>query len=194
MDGYSDNPRLLSEFLHALAAAGEESATRASAGHAIWPAVLDRVVDLIASGVCPSRDRHYGEALLAAAIPTPSHDGGYLHREYEGEPILWADPVPLAPHIERWLPHAAGHARPLDALIRLLHRLPVDHQATIGLPWIERLVMASPDEIAGHSYLVPEWLEKVRPHAVSPALQAAWHKIVDALTVAGDHRVAAMSD
>lgn len=194
LDGYADHARLLHEFLHALAAAGEESPARAAAAREAWPVVLDRVVEFVASGLCPRDERYCGEDCLAAAIPIPSYDAGYLHREYTAEPILWADAVSLAPHIERWLPLAAGHRDGVDALAHLLHRLPTAEQASVGLPWMEQLVMADPDAIASRSYLLPEWLEQVRPHATSPALRAVWHRIVDALTVAGDDRIAAMAD
>jgi hypothetical protein len=194
IDGYADDPRLLSEFLRALVAAGEESETRADAARQVWPLVLDHIVELVASGTCPTDDYHFGWAPLAAAIPTPSYESGYLHREYEEEPILWADPVALAPHIERWLPHAAGHHEPLDALAHLLYQLHPDRQAELGLPWMEQLVIADPANIANHSFLLPEWLERVQPFTHSQPLRAAWHRIVDALTVAGDDRIAALAD
>jgi hypothetical protein len=193
IDDYANHPRLLSEFLRALGAAGEETGRRARAARDLWPAVMQRVIELFASGACRGDDRHYEEALLAAVIPTPSYESGYLHREYEGEPISWAGPLALAPQIEQWLPLAAGHRQPLDALLHLLDRIPADQQAQIGLPWIEQLVVANPEQIANRSYLLPEWLERVRLHALSQAL-AAWHRIVDALTVAGDARIAALAD
>lgn len=194
INSYANDQRLLSECLHALAAAGEETQRRAAAAREAWPEVLNHVIQLVDSGTCPSDDHHYGEAPLAAAIPIPSYDPGYLHREYEGAPILWADPVALAPQIERWLPLAAGQREPLDALAHLLHQLPAEQQATIGLPWMERLVMANPKEIANRSFLLPEWLEGIQPHVTSQPLQTAWHRIIDALTVAGDNRIAAMAD
>jgi hypothetical protein len=194
LDGYADHPRLLGEFLRALAAAGEETPGRAAAARDVWPAVLDRVVGFVASGVCARDDRHYGNEPLAAVIPTLSYDAGYLHREYEGAPIPWADPEALAPKIEQWLPLAAGCRETVDALAHLLDRLPPERQATLGLPWMERLVMAAPEEVAGRSFLIARWLEQVRPHATEPPLRAAWHKIVDALTVAGDKRVADLAD
>jgi hypothetical protein len=194
LNGYADNTRLLSEFLRALAAAGEETHTRAAAARAVWPAVLDHVVELVASGACPPGDGHYGEAPLAAAIPAPSFEEGYLHREYEGEPIIWADPVALTPEIERWLPLAAGHREALDTLAHLLSRLSPEQQAEVGLPWLDDLVMADPGKIANRSLLLPEWLERVRPHAASGPLERSWHRIVDALTVAGDDRAARLAD
>jgi hypothetical protein len=194
IDDYAQNPRLLSEFLHALVAAGEETQLRAAAVSRLWPFILERVVDLVVSGACPTDDHHYGRAPLAAVIPTPSYESGHLHREYEGEPILWADPVALTPQIQRWLPFAAGHREPLDALVQLIDRVPLNRQPEVGLAWIERLVMDHPKGIANRSFLLPGWLERIRPHVAAPPLLSAWHRIVDALTVAGDDRVAALAD
>lgn len=89
----------------------------------------------------------------------------------------------LAPQIEQWLPLAAGHREPLDALLHLLDRSLGEKQAEIGLPWIEHLVMADPDQVANRSFLLPGWLERVRSHTMSKESHAAWHRIVDALTV-----------
>ena len=193
LDDYSGQPRLLWEFLRALAAAGEETAERAEAARTQWPVVLDRIVEIAASGAC-DRSADYGEDVLAAAIPTPSYETGYLHREYHGDPIQWADPETLAPHIEQWLPVAAGNRHGVDALAQLLAQLPPERQATLGLPWMEQLVAADPAQVANQSYLLPNWLERVRPHLTDPTLGAAWHRIIDALTVAGDHRIAALAD
>jgi hypothetical protein len=194
IDDYAPNPRLLSEFLRALVAAGEETQLRAAALTRLWPSVIERVVGLVVSGACPTDDHHYGRAPLAAVIPTPSYESGYLHREYEGEPILWADPVALAPQIQRWLTLAAGHREPLDALVQLIERVPLERQPEVGLPWIERLVMDKPKGIANRSFLLPGWLERIRPHVAAQPLLSAWHRIVDALTVAGDDRAAALAD
>ncbi len=194
LDAYADKPRLLGEFLHALAAVGEETKRRATAAREVWPAVLERVLHLVESGACPRNDRHYAQDPLAAVIPTPSYELGYLHREFEGDSIPWEDPVALTSQIKRWLPLAAGYSRPLDALVQLLDRIPSERQAEVGLPWIEFLVQANPERIANHSFLLPGWLERMRPHVVSPPLRDAWHRIVDTLTVAGDNRVASLGD
>jgi hypothetical protein len=127
---------------------------------------------------------------MARSDPDPQLHG----KEYDGERIRWPDPVVLTPQIERWLPVAAGNRETVDALVHLLYQLPSDQRATTGLPWIEQLVMRDPDEVANRGFLLPEWLERIRPDSTSQALRAAWHRIVDALTVAGDHRVAALAD
>ncbi len=102
IDDYADNPRLLSEFLRSLAAAGEETQRRATVVRSVWPMVFERVLHPAASGASTwDDDHHYGQDPLAAVIPEPSYEAGYLHREYEGEPILWGDPIALGPQIER---------------------------------------------------------------------------------------------
>jgi hypothetical protein len=155
--------------------------------------VVTHVTELIAKGACPGADR-YPLSPLAAVIPRPSYEPGYLHREFDAEPIWWADPASLAPQIERWLQVAAGRPGPLDALVHLLDRMPAEQQAQFGLPWVELLVMADPHQIANRSYALPEWLERVRPYSEPRPLLESWHRIVDALTVAGDNRVAALAD
>jgi hypothetical protein len=107
------------------------------------------------------------------ADATPSYDWGYLHREYAGESARWPNPVELTPQIERWLPVAAGHREPVDALAHLLYQLPPEQQARVGLPWMEQLIIANPDEITNRSFFLPEWLERVGPHTTSPGLRVA---------------------
>lgn len=193
IDDYAENPRLLSEFLRALAAAGEESQARAVTARRVWPALFDHVVEL-AEARSELQHVRFGESPLAAVIPMPSYETGYLHREYEGDPIRWADPAALAPQIERWIPVAAGQPETVDALAHLLSAREGARQAAQpGLPWMEKLVMADPEQIANRSFLLPEWLERVRPSAAEELLKS-WHRMVDALTVAGDHRVARLAD
>lgn len=194
LDDFANRPPLLSEFLRALVAAGEESDARAAAARQCWPAVLARVVELARSGVCPHNDHDYGPSPLAAVIPEPSSESEYVHREFHQAPVLWADPVTLAPHIDRWLPVAAGRRDAVDALVHFLGRLPVAQQAQLGLPWMEQLVMPDPATIAKRTFLLAEWLQQVRPHATSQQLRGSWDRIVDALTVAEDSDVARLAD
>jgi hypothetical protein len=194
IDDYADNSMLLSEFLDALVASGEETQRRATAAREVWPAVMERVIELIRSDSCQI-DRHYfGLTPLAAVIPRPSHEARFLYREYEAGAILWGDPVALSPGIKRWLPLAAGLSEPLDALLHFLDRIPIEQQALLGLPWVEQLVMGGPSQIANRSSLLPNWLGLIRTHARSRPLIELWHRIVDALIVAGDGRIAAYAD
>ncbi|MGH2705634.1 MAG: hypothetical protein ACRDJ4_11225 [Actinomycetota bacterium] len=124
----------------------------------------------------------------------PSYQYGYLHRELVGEPIRWVDVIALTPQISRWISVAAGRGETVDALVHTLHGLPLEQQAEVGLPWVEALVLPDPDAIAGRSFLLPEWLEAVRQHTRPTALLGIWHRLVDALTVAGDHHIAALAD
>ena len=194
LDVYSEHPRALDEFLRALAAAGEETQARAEAARNVWPDVLGRIIEFASSGHFTTHRRDLGPNPLAAAIPTPSYSSGYLHREYEGAPIRWPDVSALSEQIERWVPQAAGDSGAVDALAQLLDGLPADQQAALGLPWMEELVMANPDEIANRSFLLPDWLKGVLPAVGTGPQRTSWHRIVDALTVAGDDRIAAMAD
>jgi hypothetical protein len=186
--------RLLGQFLNALSVTGEENDRRAAAAREVWPAVMNRVATLVEALV----EEEGGElerdwrVALAAAIPRPSHERqGW---EFEGEPVPWAHPAALVPQVERWIPLAAGHSEAVDAVARLLARLPADQQAQLGLPWMERLVLEDPRAIARGSWRLPDWLQGVQAHATSAPLAEQWHRIVDALIVAGDTRVAALAD
>jgi hypothetical protein len=194
LDGYADRPGLLREYLLALMAAAEETATRAAAARAVWPGLIDRVNELVASGTLPRDDRRFGYDPLTAVIPVPAPDFSYLHREFDGDPIEWVDPLALKDQVQRWVSQAAGSAHAVDTLLRLLRPLPVAEQADVGLPWVEMLVLAAPDKIASRTSRLPDWLEAVRPDAGVAELTAAWHRIVDALAVAGDDEVAALED
>lgn len=59
---------------------------------------------------------------------------------------------------------------------------------------MEQLVMADPDGIANQSFLLPDWLKGVLPAVGTGPQRTAWHRIIDALTVAGDNRIADMAD
>jgi hypothetical protein len=194
LDAYSQHLSALDEFLRALAAAAEETQARAAAARDVWPGVLNKIIEFASSGRFPTHRRDLGPNPLAAAIPTPSYSSGYLHREYEGEPIRWPDVAALSAQIEHWVPQVAGDSGAVDALAQLLDGLPADQQAALGLPWMEQLVMADPDGIANRSFLLPNWLKGVLTAVGTGPQRTAWHRIVDTLTVAGDNRIAEMAD
>lgn len=64
----------------------------------------------------------------------------------------------------------------------------------IGLPWIARLVLADPGEVANRSYLLTTWLIEARSRATDHGLTELWQGVVDALVVAGVSRLAPHSE
>ena len=190
----AEDPGLLAELLLAFAAAAEENGLAAESARRIWPKLIDQVLDVIAAR---DRSRRYGYFAgddLAALMPNLAYESRYLRRELEAKPIEWADIVAWKRQVERWLPLAAGSRRCVDSLIRTLSPLEGAKQAAVGLPWIEILVKADPNEIASRSFLLPDWLREVRLHARGREELLCWQRIVDMLVVAGDTRVADLSD
>jgi hypothetical protein len=189
---YAENPGLLAELLQALAAAAEENHRLAEAARSVWPKLIDQVLGFI-DAKHPKGGHRYLEEELAALIPNKAYEAGYLRRELEAEPIDWFDLTVWRRQVERWLAFAAGSPRCVDSLVAALGTLATTQQATIGLPWIEVLVQADPDGIACQSWLLPGWLREVQPHVINQE-RACWQRVVDMLVVAGNTRVADLSD
>ncbi|QNG36297.1 hypothetical protein F1C76_06560 [Geodermatophilaceae bacterium NBWT11] len=183
----------LAEFLRALGAAAEESDQLAASARQLWPQVMSAVLAFVESQPRLRDNRRIGDDVLAALIPRLAYDAGYLTRELAGEPVRWADLASLREQIERWLPYAAGRPSCVDALIASLGEAPVQTQATVGLPWVETLVSADATSVAQGSWSLPRWLREIRAHAHGSAAEV-WQRIVDALAVGGDQRVADLAD
>jgi hypothetical protein len=194
IDAYADNSALLSSFLRALSAAGEESADRAATARRIWPTVVSHIISLHASGHTPFRDRHYGDYTLAALVPNACGEVSYLYREIEKDPIVWWEPVAWQSTVEAWVPLAQGDPTCVDQLISFVAALAVEEQARYALPWVASLVLVSPDRIANRTFLLSSWLIEIRSAASDAGLLAEWQRLVDALVVAGVTRLAPYSE
>ncbi len=191
---YVDADGLLAELLQALAASAEENRTAADAARRMWPRLIDQVLDLVEAGRRACGHRHFGSGALAALIPNLAYEPAYLRRELEGEPIDWPNVLAWRRQVDRWLPSAAGNASCVDSLVRRLDSLEEADQAAVGLPWIEVLVEGGPEEMASNSWHLPDWLRKLQPHVHGTEHLPVWRRIVDMLVVAGDTRVAELSD
>jgi AcrR family transcriptional regulator len=194
LERYVDSDDLLAELLRAFAAAAEESDKAAEAARRVWPKVINHVLNLIEGGRRLKGYRFFGSQALAALMPNAASEVPYLRREVEGESIDWPELLSWRRQVERWLPIAAGSGASVDSLVRLLGSLSETDQAAVGLPWVEVLVKAGPDKVASGSWLLADWLHKVRVHAREPECLSSWQRIVDMLIVAGDTRVADLSD
>ena len=106
---------------------------------------------------------------------------------------MWWEPLALRSDVESWLATAAGNALCVDQLIGFLRMLAPENQASVGLPWVATLVLASPDNVAKGSYLVATWLIETRSAAESAGLSPQWQQVVDALVVEGVTRLAPYS-
>ena len=190
IDDYARSPRLLSKFLRAIAAAGEETAGRAAVARGLWPHVINRVLELRSSGHDLSSDWRYGSSALDALIPTSATDTEYLYREVSDEPIAWWRPSDLRGDIDRIL--ATGDASPMcpGILVAFLGSLSSEGQARLGLPWVEPLVRSDPGNVRSYSPELRSWLPEIQSAAVAVGMQSEWQAIVDDLVVAGDAHLA----
>jgi len=192
IDAFGDNSTLLGGFLRALSAAAEESPDRATTARRMWPGLASHVLDLHASGHTSFGDRHRGDDTLAALMPNPAGEVAYLYREVERDPVVWWDPRGWQATVARWLPLARGNPTCVDHLIAFVAALERPDQARIGLPWVADLVLADPGRLARRSFLLSSWLIELRP-ACGAGLLPVWQRVVDALVVAGNSRLAPYS-
>jgi hypothetical protein len=187
---FADNTSLLGNFLRALSAAAEEHPDRAIAARRLWPDVVSHVISLHEAGHEPFDDRHHGDYTLASLMPAAAGEVAYLYRELDGDPITWWDPLALKPAITRWIPFATGHPICVHQFINFLRPLASADQVRLGLPSISPMMLAKPDQIS----LLTKWLIEHRSAAADEGLYAEWQRLVDALVVAGESRLASYSE
>ena len=194
IDAYADNAALLSEVLHALSAAAEETDGRAATARRIWPNILRHVLKLSGSGHHePFQDRDSGDLALAALVPNAAGEGSYLYWELDDGPIAWWEPLRMEPEVNLWLAVAEGIPTCVDQLISFLRVLAPEDQVQTGLPWVSRLVLAEPSRIADRSWFLSDWLIEMRRTAKKAGLLPSWQEVVDALVVAGVTKLAPYS-
>ena len=193
VSAYAANSALLYGLLSALSAAAEETDERAAVARRIWPSLIRHVLDSYYTGDPPVGSTIYRDLALASLIPDSEPESGFLYRELKGEPIIWWEPFELRSEIELWVQAAAGNAVCVDQLISFLGVLTTEDQARIGLPWLAKLVLGSPGEIAKASIMVVTWLIETRLAAISTGLGDLWQQVVDVLVVEGVRRLASYS-
>ena len=195
IDAYADNSARLNSFLRALSAAAEETPGRAATARRIWPAIFQYALDMLKRGKVQFRRDFYGEMALAALLPNAAPKDKYLfYAEIQDEPIMWWNPLELRSEVESWLAYADGNADCVDQLIIFLKPLSPEDQARLGIPWVAKLVLPSPGQIAGRSFMLAEWLIEIRSDAMETDLSDRWQQIVDALVVEGDAKLAPYSE
>ncbi|WP_026555688.1 NACHT domain-containing protein [Arthrobacter sp. 35W] len=192
LDTFADRSDLLGAFVRAVSAAAEETSRRAATAARLWPELVTRVLGY-EDDHKPFDGRHYGDYARASLIPNAAGEATYLYSELDGEPIVWWSPDTLRDSVEEWLPGARGDSTCVDHLISFIHALNADDQVRIGLPWIADLVLASPEQIARRSYLLSTWLIDIQPAVADSTSVATWQRVVDALVVAGDSKLAPYS-
>ena len=194
IDAYADNPALLGSLLRALSAAAEEDSGRAATVRRLWPLIIHHVLDLNEAGKALFQGGSEREMALASLIPIVASQNVYLYREIEEEPIVWWEPSSLRPDIEVLLATEAGKIECVDRIIAFLGTLRPEDQARVGLPWMTKLVLDSPGQVAKRSFLLPAWLIETRSAAESASLSDHWQQLVDALVVEGVTQLAHYSE
>lgn len=194
LEAFIDRNDLLDEFMDAIAAAGEENRQAATAAAGVWPQLMTQAIGLMGLGHVPVGDGSLAARGVASLIPNIANDNGYLLRELDIAPIAWIEFDTIAPHVDQWVPFAAGHGESVDQLVSLLRLTSIEQQVNRGAPWIEELVRANPPAIAGRSYLLPGWLREIRSPVRGRLQSQNWQRIVDLLVVAGEERIADMVD
>ena len=81
----------------------------------------------------------------------------------------------------------------VDALIRILLRLPLAEQVTRGLAWIKDLCIRNGKVAVTQSSLSNDWLKGIRSTAEELDRLSDWQTLVDSMVVAGNEGLAPFS-
>jgi hypothetical protein len=193
VDRYLGHSRLLAEGLQAITAAAEERAEAGEHACRLWPRIMDRVLDAADKNPRIFDEHTWGVYAEASLIPNRSAEWGYLTIEMAGEPYRWRNLLAWTPQVERWLAAINSTRMSIDHLVTAVQELDAAQQVESGLRWIERIVERGADCCA-HTYTLPEWLRERRADLATSEQLARWQRVVDLLVVAGDARVAELSD
>ncbi|MFE1267481.1 hypothetical protein [Streptomyces sp. NPDC058758] len=193
LDVLRADAQLMSHFLHGLAAAGAENECLAEAARGVWPSLLRHALGYLSDTPSPYRDHHWGDWAAAALLPSPLSWTQGMYNEVAGEPIDWVRAEDFVESIDDWLPAAHGEAMPLDALIRILRKLPKETQATRGVSWVSDLCIQEGRVTVKWSRLSDDWLKEIRRTAEEIDELDSWQMLVDSFVVAGNERLAPYS-
>jgi hypothetical protein len=158
---------------------------------AVWPTVMQTVLDAIDAGADPRRDPYQGRTAIADLIPHPQPDSADENPSatLDAAGGDWIEPEILSPLIARWMPIARVTPEAVDALLGLIETTSASWQATIGLQWINELIGDGHAAIASRCWKLPGWLERLRTSSdLRPAGRVLLQRIVDGLATHGDNR------
>ncbi len=190
---YADRSSYLSSLLRALAAAAEETEQAAQTARKLWPAIIEQVLHLNASGHQLLSDPYYGDQSLAALAPTTTADIEFLYREVAAEATGWRDPLGWQKALDAWIPVAAGQPNCIDSFIAMVRDLPLEQQLSFALPRVATLVDGDVQAAANRSDFLAEWLKELRAGELDTDSLATWQRLTDALVVAGNRTLAPYS-
>lgn len=193
VDARAHDDELVEKLLRALSAAAEETEGLAATARRVWPSIIRRVLKSYADGIPTSSSRFRHETAHAALIPNPAPETTYLYRELEDKAIAWWNPLAMRSEVEEWLVEAAGSAVCVDRLIAFLAVLSPEDQASVGFPWVAKLVLADPGRVAKRSWRLAKWLKETRFEVAKAGHDDKWQSVVDALVVEGNPYLAPYS-
>lgn len=193
LDVLRADAKLMSNFLHGLAAAGAESERLAEAARDIWPSLLRHALGYMSDDPSPYRDHHWGDWAAAALLPDPLPWSQGLYNEVVGAPIDWVRGEDFVELIDDWLPAARGEVKCVDGLIGILRKLPVEVQVTRGLRWVSDLCIQDGRVTVKQSWLSNDWLKEIRSTAEDLGHLGEWQMLVDSVVVAGNEGLAPYS-
>jgi hypothetical protein len=190
---FSSNARALERLLHDLHVLFTYDEVLRSHLTTIWREVMVTALDAADAGADFAHARHWGDDAVGGLLPVPQitmsdsdADATIGHAQRE-----WLAPDDISDLMERWLLLARREPKSVDAVTRLARCAPPDWQATTALEWIERVIDARYDLVAGRCWYLTEWLERVRASGIpNTESTARWRRIVDGLAAAGDDRAA----
>lgn len=181
IDQLVGSPAVLALLLDALKMAATYEPELAAPLAVLWPHVMESALTLPpVVGRAGYRARQGREDLLRALLPAPTPHGSDRHLDavIQQARANWLPVQPLRDHIEAWLQEARGVQRCTDALVGLLRSQPLGFQLDPGLRWARELTTPVDDTGTSPGYLMPEWLEALRPH-VSSATRPHYLALVD---------------
>ena len=184
---------LMTNFLHGLAAAGAETQVRADTVREVWPPLFAHASSYTNDDAGTFQDRRWGDWAAAALLPDPLTWTQGLYNEVSGAAIDWVRADDLTGLIDGWLPAARGSIKCVDALIRILRRMPERDQVIRGLPWVSELCVQDNRASVKQTWTSDEWLKDVRSAAEKHGLLDQWQMLVDAMVVAGNEGLAPYS-
>jgi hypothetical protein len=141
----------------------------------------------------PYQDNSWGDWAAAALLPAPLAWTQGLHNELSGAPIDWLAAGDLVGLIEQWLPAGRGEIKCVDALVRILMKLPLAEQVTRGLGWVGDLCIEDGRVTVSRSWTSNDWLKEIRTAAEELGELDRWQMLVDSMVVAGNEGLAPYS-
>jgi len=178
VSGYAEHADLLATFLESFRWIAESS-PRKKALARLWPALMDRVIDMFQNRPRSRRGDRGVDDLAEALIPLRPRS---LDQEN------WPNTVLLEPQLMRLIAWRGGDESVINRLTEFVEDDAVDVQLGIALKWMAGLVVGSEHYLANRSR-IGAWLRQLRDKCggqIPTEHKPQWLRVVDALAAAGD--------